>query len=104
MKRLLLFALSTAVFSIPSFSHEVHGEKSTQPMGMMVMPHDPETMKLIQEHKKKCKKELMQKLAQKRSKAMAEHMLRMMAMHPEAFKKVIQENPQLKEKLRELVQ
>ncbi len=71
-------------------------------MGMMGMMQDPETMKIVQEHMMKCRKELMQKLA-KRHNVMAERMLRMMTMHPEAFKEALRKNPELKKKLKELV-
>ncbi|EDP75938.1 hypothetical protein [Hydrogenivirga sp. 128-5-R1-1] len=71
-------------------------------MGMMGMMQDPETMKLVQEHMMKCRKELMQKLA-KRHNVMAERMLRMMTMHPDAFKEAIKKNPELKKKLKELL-
>jgi len=71
-------------------------------MGMMGMMQDPETMRIVRKHMMKCRKELMQKLA-KRPTAMAERMLRMMAMHPEAFKEALEKNPELKEKLRELL-
>ena len=71
-------------------------------MGMMGMMQDPETMKIVQEHMMKCRKELMQKIA-KRHNVMAEKMLRMMTMHPEAFKEALKKNPELKKKLKELV-
>ena len=70
-------------------------------MGMMGMMQDPEAMKIVQEHMMKCRKELMQKLAQRPS--MAERMLRMMTMHPQAFKEALNKNPELKKKLKELV-
>ncbi len=70
-------------------------------MGMMGMMQDPETMKIVQEHMMKCRKELMQKLAKRPS--MAERMLHMMTMHPEAFKEAIKKNPELKKKLKELL-
>ncbi len=70
-------------------------------MGMMGMMQDPETMKIIQQHMMKCRKELMQKLAKRPS--MAERMLRMMTMHPEAFKEAIKKNPELKKKLKEML-
>jgi hypothetical protein len=72
-------------------------------MGGMGMMQDPEIMKIIQEHRMKCRKELMKKLAKRGSSSMAERMLRMMTMHPEAFKEALRKNPQLKKKLEELL-
>ena len=71
-------------------------------MGMMGMMQDPETMRIVQQHMMKCRKELMQKLAKRPS--MAERMLHMMTMHPEAFKEAIKKNPELKKKLKELLE
>ena len=71
-------------------------------MGMMGMMQDPETMRIVQQHMMKCRKELMQKLAKRLS--MAERMLHMMTMHPEAFKEAIKKNPELKKKLKELLE
>lgn len=50
----------------------------------------------------KCRKELMQKLS-KRSNVMAERMLHMMTMHPEAFREALEKNPELKKKLKEVL-
>ena len=71
-------------------------------MPMMGMMQDPETMKIVQEHMMKCRKELMQKLAKKHN-MMAERMLYMMTMHPDAFKEALKKNPELKKKLKELL-
>ncbi|WP_457601653.1 hypothetical protein [Hydrogenivirga sp.] len=70
-------------------------------MGMMGMMQDPETMKIVREHMMKCRKELMQKLAKRPT--MAERMLHMMTMHPEAFKEALKKNPELKKKLKEML-
>ncbi len=71
-------------------------------MGMMgMMMQDPETMKIIREHRRKCMRELMKKLA-KRTPAV-ERMMHMMLMHPEAVREVLRKNPELKKKMKELL-
>lgn len=84
----------------------MHGMMGMGGMGMMPMMgmgmmQDPETMKIVREHMMKCRKELMQKLAKRPSTA--ERMLRMMTMHPEAFREALKKNPELKNKLKELL-
>ncbi len=123
MKRLLLSAVAVLSLSGIGFSQMMGGMMGKpqmmmpmmgcmgcgmmQMMGMGMMPMmgmmmDPETMKVMQEHMIKCRKELMEKLAKKHS-LMAERMIRMMVMHPEAFKEAIKKNPELKKKLEELL-
>ncbi len=70
-------------------------------MGGMMMMHDPETMKIIREHQLQCKKELMKKLASRPT--FIEKMMHIMVMHPDAVKKALEKNPELKEKMRELL-
>jgi len=72
-------------------------------MGMSMIPNDPQTRQLVMEHMRKCRQELMMKLMRERGPQMAERMLMMMSMHPEAFKKALENNPQLKKKLKELL-
>ena len=73
------------------------------PMGMMYgsMMSDPKLRKIITEHQKKCKEELMKKLSKHPS--FAERLINMLVMHPEAVKKALKKNPALKKKLEEIV-
>jgi len=105
MKGLLLTAATAVVLSGAAFSHMMmhpHGYHPMMGMGGMMMMHDPETQKIIKEHMIKCRKELMKKLAARPSTM--ERMLHMMIMHPESFKEVIKKNPELRDKLRELLE
>ncbi len=111
MKKLLLATAVAVALSGAGFSQMMGGMMGQQGgmmgqpqmfMPMMGMMQDPETMKIVQEHMMKCRKELMQKLAKKHN-MMAERMLYMMTMHPDAFKEALKKNPELKKKLKELL-
>jgi len=84
MKGLLLTAATAVVLSGAAFSQMMmhpHGYHPMMGMGGMMMMHYPETQKIA-----------------------IEHMLRMMIMYPKSFKEVIKKNPELRDKLRELLE
>jgi hypothetical protein len=69
-------------------------------MGMMMM-HDPEVMKIIREHQMQCRRELMKKLASRPT--FIEKVIHIMIMNPEAVRETLKKNPELKEKIQELL-
>ncbi len=75
-------------------------DMSMVPM-MRMMMQDPELRKIIMEHKKQCRQELMKKLAA--NPKAVEKMLMMMAHNKEAVKEVLKKNPQLKKQLEEML-
>ncbi|GAB6065893.1 hypothetical protein JCM9492_09850 [Aquifex pyrophilus] len=108
-KFLVAFALGVGF----SFSH-MHGGMGSQmmmqgSMGMQdhmmyMMMQDPEVRRIMREHMMKCRRELMEKLAKLRAEKFANMMLQMIEMHPEAFKKALKENPELRKKMKELLE
>ena len=107
MKKLLTAVASFLLISSVGYPHmgESHdGEKgdSGAHMGMMkFMMHDPELRKIIREHRKKCMQELMEKLHSR--PAFQERMIRMILKHPEAARKALENNPELRKRLEELL-
>ncbi len=75
-------------------------DMSMMPM-MKMMMQDPELRKIIMEHRRQCRQELMRKLAS--NPKAVEKMLMMMAHNEEAVKKVLKKNPTLKKKLEGLL-
>ncbi len=67
-------------------------------MGMMMQ--DPEIKKMMMEHMKKCRQEMMQKMMS--NPKVVEKMMKMMMMHKETVKEVLKNNPQMKKQLKEL--
>ncbi len=87
----------------PQMMGSMHkGEKphSHMPM-MMYMMKDPELKRIIQEHRKKCMQELMVKLYQ--NPKVMEKLINTIINNPETAKKVLENNPQLKKQLEELL-
>jgi len=105
MNRLLKLVVSFLIVSSVVYPHmgESHsGGKGDAPMGMMkFMMQDPELRKIIREHRKKCMQELMEKLHSR--PAFQEKMIRMILRHPEAARKALENNPELRERLKELL-
>ena len=75
------------------------GHGSMGPMGMLKhqIMSDPKLMKLVREHQKKCKQELMKKLSKHPS--FIEKLLKVIAMNPDSAREILKKNPELKKKL-----
>ncbi len=111
MKRLFLLSIALFTLSAISFSgmgmhgkeggKGGHGHMHMGMMGMMMMD-DPEVRRIIREHRKKCMKELMEKLST--HPAVVERMVKMLLAHPETAREVLKNNPELKEQLEELLE
>jgi hypothetical protein len=104
MKRLILAAvLSFSFAGYPHMMGEMKGGKEGHgSMGMMMMMmQDPELRKIIMEHRRKCMRELMEKISARPS--FQERLIRMLLKHPDAAKQVLEENPDLKKGLEELL-
>ncbi|MDQ7039264.1 MAG: hypothetical protein Q9N26_08765 [Aquificota bacterium] len=119
MKKMLLGTFTAFLLSVPAFSQMMGGQMGPMMMmpygyympmmpmmmmpmmGGMMMMQDPETMKIIREHQMQCKRELMRKLATR--PAFIEKMIHILVMNPDAVKRTLEKNPELKEKMRELL-
>jgi hypothetical protein len=73
------------------------------PTGMLrhQIMSDPKLRKLIEDHQKKCKQELIKKLSQHPS--FIEKLVNVIAMHPEAVREALKRNPELRNKLKEIL-
>jgi len=111
MKRLIFISASFLMLSAAAFPHmsgmgeEGHagGKKASHGhMGMMMfMMQDPEIRKIVREHRKKCMRELMEKLTA--TPSVQKRLINMMLSNPEAVREVLKNNPELKRRLEELL-
>ena len=100
MKGLLLTAATAVVLSGAAFSQMMMHPHGYHPMmgmgGMMMHPHGYHPMMGMGG--------MMMMYYPETQKIAIEHMLRMMIMYPKSFKEVIKKNPELRDKLRELLE
>ncbi len=107
MKKLFISLFTVASLTaagFPQMMGGMHGKEGSAHMDigmMMYMMQDPEVMKMIMEHRRKCMRELMEKLAKR--PATVKRMMNMILMHPETAKEVLESDPELREKFEELL-